>query len=128
MNYKMVESRSIIDQCNEMLTILGHMKSMNMNMDDSISVACIVNKLPPSWHSFKMSLKHKKEEISIEELATTIQVEEQRRQEATMEKEFHKVLNIEEGESVKAGQNKKRKNSDQDSSKYKGKTQNKKIK
>ena len=128
MNYKMVESRSIIDQCNEMLTILGHMKSMNMNMDDSISVACIVNKLPPSWHSFKMSLKHKKEEISIEELATTIQVEEQGRQEATMEKEFHKVLNIEEGESVKAGQNKKRKNSDRDSSKYKGKTQNKKIK
>nr|GEW81772.1 putative zinc finger, CCHC-type [Tanacetum cinerariifolium] len=59
-NYKMVDTRPVIDQYHEMLRILGQYTQHNLMMDEAISVAIIIDKLPPSWKDFKHSLKHKK--------------------------------------------------------------------
>ncbi|KAL6559800.1 hypothetical protein OROGR_004917 [Orobanche gracilis] len=47
-SYKMVDSRSVIEQYNELLRILGQFKLHNMKMDESIAVSSLIDKLPPS--------------------------------------------------------------------------------
>ncbi|XP_074296843.1 uncharacterized protein LOC141627497 [Silene latifolia] len=55
-----------------------------MEMDESISVSSIIDKLPPSWKYFKHMLKHKKEELSIIQLGGHFRIEESlRAQEGT---------------------------------------------
>ncbi|CAM8962599.1 unnamed protein product [Rhodiola kirilowii] len=75
-SYKMVDSRPVMEQFNELTRILGQFTHYNMNMDDSISMSGIIDNLPPSWKDFKHTLKHKKEELSLEELDGELCVEE----------------------------------------------------
>ncbi|CAM8951386.1 unnamed protein product [Rhodiola kirilowii] len=75
-SYKMVDSRPVPEQFNELARILGQFAQYNMKMDDSIAVSSIIDKLPPLWKDFKHKLKHKKEEMSLEELCGELQVEE----------------------------------------------------
>ncbi|GKA94943.1 hypothetical protein Tco_0816981 [Tanacetum coccineum] len=44
-NYKM----TVLEQYNELFGILERFTQHNMNMDKSIKVSCIIDKLPPSW-------------------------------------------------------------------------------
>ncbi|GJR62244.1 zinc finger, CCHC-type containing protein [Tanacetum coccineum] len=58
-NYKMVDSRPVMEQYNELLRILGQYTQHGLKMDESISVSSIIDKLPPSWKDFKLYfLKH----------------------------------------------------------------------
>ncbi|GJT67806.1 zinc finger, CCHC-type containing protein [Tanacetum coccineum] len=50
-NYKMIHSRLVMEQYNELLGILRRYTQHKMNMDESIQVSCIIDKLPPSWRS-----------------------------------------------------------------------------
>ncbi|KAI3749922.1 hypothetical protein L2E82_20543 [Cichorium intybus] len=60
-NYKMVDTRSVMEQYNEILRILGQFTLHNMKMDECISVSGVIDKLPPSWKDFKHNLKHQSE-------------------------------------------------------------------
>ncbi|GJV27234.1 zinc finger, CCHC-type containing protein [Tanacetum coccineum] len=75
-NYKMTDSRPVLEQYNELLGILGRFTQHNMNMDESIKVSCIIDKLPPSWKDFKHTLKHLKEELTLIELGSHLRIEE----------------------------------------------------
>ncbi|GJX23433.1 hypothetical protein Tco_0227878 [Tanacetum coccineum] len=55
--YKMVDLRSVMEQHHELLRILGQFTHHSLNMDESIFVYSIIDKLPPSWKDFKHSLK-----------------------------------------------------------------------
>nr|GMD97661.1 angelicin synthase-like [Ipomoea batatas] len=50
------------------LRILGQIRQHGMNMDDSIAIASIIDKLPPSWKKVHRSLMQRKEEITMEQL------------------------------------------------------------
>nr|GFB01638.1 zinc finger, CCHC-type [Tanacetum cinerariifolium] len=63
MNYKMVDTRPVMEQYHEMVRILRQYTQHNLMMDEAISVAVIVDKLPASWKEFKHGLKHKKEDM-----------------------------------------------------------------
>nr|GEY56360.1 zinc finger, CCHC-type [Tanacetum cinerariifolium] len=76
MNYKMVDNRHVIEQYHEMLRILGQYTQHNLMMDEAISVAVIIDKLPPSWKEFKHGLKHKKEELNFVQLGSHLRIEE----------------------------------------------------
>ncbi|GJW50441.1 zinc finger, CCHC-type containing protein [Tanacetum coccineum] len=58
MNYKMVDTRPVMEQYHEMLRILGQYTQHNLMMDEAISVAVIIDKLPPSWKEFKHGLRN----------------------------------------------------------------------
>ncbi|GJT91947.1 zinc finger, CCHC-type containing protein [Tanacetum coccineum] len=75
-NYKMTDSRPVLEQYNELLGILGRFTQHNINMDESIKVSCIIDKLPPSWKDFKHTLKHLKEELTLIELGSHLRIEE----------------------------------------------------
>nr|GEV12691.1 putative zinc finger, CCHC-type [Tanacetum cinerariifolium] len=48
MNYKIVDTSPVMEQYHEMLRILGQYTQHNLMMDEAISVAVIIDKLPPS--------------------------------------------------------------------------------
>ncbi|KAL0312878.1 UNVERIFIED_CONTAM: hypothetical protein Sradi_5687100 [Sesamum radiatum] len=75
-NYKMVDSRPVMEQYNELLRILGQFSQHNLRMDEAISVSNIIDKLPPSWKDFKHTLKHQKEEMSLVQLGSHLRIEE----------------------------------------------------
>ncbi|GJR24595.1 putative reverse transcriptase domain-containing protein [Tanacetum coccineum] len=75
-NYKMTDSRPVLEQYNELLGILRRFTQPKMNMDESIQVSCIIDKLLPSWKDFKHTLKHLKEELTLVELGSNLRIEE----------------------------------------------------
>nr|GEY42843.1 putative zinc finger, CCHC-type [Tanacetum cinerariifolium] len=64
-NYKMVNSRPVMQQYNELLRILGQYTQHGLKMDESISVSSIIDKLPHSRKDFKYTLKHGKDDLSL---------------------------------------------------------------
>ncbi|VFQ81759.1 unnamed protein product [Cuscuta campestris] len=75
-NYKIVDSRPVMEQYNELLRILGQFAQHNMAMDESISVSSIIDKLPPLWKECKRELKHNKEKMNLVQLGTHLRIEE----------------------------------------------------
>ncbi|GJY16378.1 zinc finger, CCHC-type containing protein [Tanacetum coccineum] len=75
-NYKMTDSRPVLEQYNELLRILGRFTQHKMNMDEYIQVSCIIDKLSPCWKDFKHTLKHLKEELTLIELGSHLRIEE----------------------------------------------------
>ncbi|GKD21184.1 hypothetical protein Tco_1222887 [Tanacetum coccineum] len=75
-NYKMIESRPVMEQFNELLRILGQYTQHGLKMDESISVSSVIDKLPPSWKDFKHTLKHGKDDLSLVQLGSHLRIEE----------------------------------------------------
>nr|GEU80590.1 zinc finger, CCHC-type [Tanacetum cinerariifolium] len=75
-NYKMIDSRPVMEQYNELFGILGRFTQHKMNMDEAIQVSCIIVKLSPSLKEFKHTLKHKKEELTLVELESHLNIDE----------------------------------------------------
>ncbi|GJZ46881.1 hypothetical protein Tco_0600713 [Tanacetum coccineum] len=80
-NYRMVDSRSVMEQYHELLRILGQYTQHGLFMDEAISVSSIIDKLPPSWKDFKHMLKHNKDELSLVQLGSHFRKEETLRME-----------------------------------------------
>ncbi|GJU69898.1 zinc finger, CCHC-type containing protein [Tanacetum coccineum] len=72
----MTDSRPVLEQYNELLGILKRFTQHKMNIDESIQVSCIIDKLPPIWKDFKHTLKHLKEELTLVELGSHLHIEE----------------------------------------------------
>ncbi|GJW54898.1 hypothetical protein Tco_0098983 [Tanacetum coccineum] len=75
-NYKMTDSRPVFEQYNELLRILGRFPQHKMNMDESIQVSCIIDKLPPSWKDSKHTLKHLNEKLTLVEWGSHLCIKE----------------------------------------------------
>ncbi|GJW76372.1 zinc finger, CCHC-type containing protein [Tanacetum coccineum] len=75
-NYKMVDSRPVMEQYNELLRILGQYTQHGLKMDESISVSSIIDKFPPSWKESKHTLKHGKDDLSLVQLGSHLRIEE----------------------------------------------------
>ncbi|KAL6547209.1 hypothetical protein OROMI_022930 [Orobanche minor] len=112
-NYKMVDSRPVMEQYNELLRILGQFAQYEMKMNESISVSSIIDKLPPSWREFKNNLKHK-EELTLVELGSHFQIEQSIRDMEKVSVGDAKTMAgstvnmMEEGESSKANKGKRK--------------------
>nr|GEV05465.1 zinc finger, CCHC-type [Tanacetum cinerariifolium] len=75
-NYKMVDSRPVMKQYNEIVRILGQYTQHELKMNEFISVSSIIDKLPPSWKDFKHILKHGKDDLSLVQLGSHLRIEE----------------------------------------------------
>ena len=47
-----------------------------MVLSESFQVIAIIEKLPPAWIDFKIYLKHKRKEMSVEDLIRRLRIEE----------------------------------------------------
>nr|GEV07276.1 zinc finger, CCHC-type [Tanacetum cinerariifolium] len=67
---------NFLEQYNELLGILRRFTQHKINMDESIQVSCIIDKLTHSWKDFKHTLKHLKEELTLIELGSHLRIGE----------------------------------------------------
>ncbi|KAL5567734.1 hypothetical protein UlMin_024309 [Ulmus minor] len=79
LDYKMVDSKTVISQVQELQVILHEIHAEGMNLSETFQVATIIEKLPPAWKDFKNYLKHKRKEMSIEDLVVRLRIEEDNR-------------------------------------------------
>nr|GMD59206.1 zinc finger, CCHC-type [Ipomoea batatas] len=89
--FKMEDNRPVMEQFHEIVRILGLIRQHGMNMDDSIAIASIIDKLPPSW----------------KKLGTHLYVEEGIRHKEKKSKMSAKVTGASSSSIVKASQNRK---------------------
>nr|GEV93595.1 zinc finger, CCHC-type [Tanacetum cinerariifolium] len=75
-SYKMVDSRPVMEQYNELLRILRQNTQHGLKMDESIFVSSIIDKLTPFWKDFKHNLKHGKDDLSLVQLGSHLRIEE----------------------------------------------------
>ena len=76
LDYKMVDSKSVVNQVQELQVILHEIHAEGMMLSETFQVAAIIEKLPPAWKDFKNFLKHKRKEMSIEDLVIRLRIEE----------------------------------------------------
>ena len=57
--------------------ILHEIHAEGMPLNESFQVAAIIEKLSNGWKDFKNYLKHKRKEMSVEELIVQLQIEEE---------------------------------------------------
>ncbi|KAL7617474.1 hypothetical protein Lser_V15G03166 [Lactuca serriola] len=74
--YKMVDSKRVVDQVQELQIIMHDIHSEEMTLSETFQVAAIIEKLPPIWVDFKKYLKHKRKEMNVEDLIVQLQIEE----------------------------------------------------
>lgn len=73
----MVDSMPVMKQMHEIECILNNYKHHNMHMDETIIVFSIIDILFPSWKDFKRSLKHHKDDISLEQFGNHLHLEDE---------------------------------------------------
>nr|GEZ33495.1 Pol polyprotein [Tanacetum cinerariifolium] len=72
LDYKMVDSKNVISQVQDLQVLIHDIHDEGMTLSETFQVAAIIEKLPPSWVDFKNYLKHKQNEISVEDLVVHI--------------------------------------------------------
>ena len=79
LDYKMVDSKTVTSQVQELQIILHELHAEKMELSESFQVAAIVEKLPLSWKDFKNYLKHKRKEMGLEDLIVRLKIEKDNR-------------------------------------------------
>ncbi|GJR11908.1 pol polyprotein [Tanacetum coccineum] len=72
----MVDSKSVVSQVQDLQVLLHDIHAEGMTLSETFQVAAIIEKLPPSWVEFKNYLKHKRKEMSVEDLVVHLRIEE----------------------------------------------------
>ncbi|KAK1648824.1 hypothetical protein QYE76_066629 [Lolium multiflorum] len=83
---RMVNNLFVVEQAHEIQCIAKELELLKCALPDKFVAGCIIAKLPPSWRNFATTLKHKRQEISVENLIASLDVEEKARAKDTTEK------------------------------------------
>ena len=76
LKYQMTDDRSVEMQSHELQKIAHEIISEGMVLDEQFQIAVIIDKLPLGWKDFKIFLRHKTKEFSLESLITRLRIEE----------------------------------------------------
>ncbi|KAL0301831.1 UNVERIFIED_CONTAM: hypothetical protein Sradi_6459900 [Sesamum radiatum] len=79
LEFKMVDSKMVMNQVQEFQMILHDLHAEGMKLSESFQVAAMIEKLPPLWKDFKNYLKHKRKEMGLEDLIVKLRIEEDNR-------------------------------------------------
>ena len=76
LDYKMVDGKSVVTQVQELQVIIHDLLAEGLVISEAFQVAAVIEKLPPSWKEFKNYLKHKRKEMTLEDLIVRLRIEE----------------------------------------------------
>ncbi|XP_016651037.1 PREDICTED: uncharacterized protein LOC107881548 [Prunus mume] len=79
LKYAMVDSKTVIKQVEELQILIHDLLAEGCSINEHFQVGAIIEKLPSSWKDFKIYLKHKRREMSMEDLILRLRVEEDHR-------------------------------------------------
>nr|XP_016502415.1 PREDICTED: uncharacterized protein LOC107820615 [Nicotiana tabacum] len=76
LDFKMIDDKSVIAQVKELQVIVHDILTEGMVINEAFQVAAFIKKLPPLWKDFKNYLKHKRKEMTLEDLIVRLRIEE----------------------------------------------------
>ncbi|XP_060178249.1 uncharacterized protein LOC132608204 [Lycium barbarum] len=79
LDFKMVDHKSVMLQLQELQVITHDLLAEGMVVNGAFQVAAFIEKLPPSWKDFKNYLKHKRKEMTLEDLIVRLRIKEDNR-------------------------------------------------
>ena len=79
LKYNMADTKTVIKQVEEIQVLIHELHAEGCAISEQFQVGSIIEKLPPSWMDFKVYLKHKRREMTIEDLILRLRVEEDHR-------------------------------------------------
>ncbi|KAK3024218.1 hypothetical protein RJ639_044687 [Escallonia herrerae] len=103
LDFKMVDSKTVISQVQEFQVILHDIHAEGMVLGESFQVAALIEKLPPTWKDFKNYLKHKHKEMKLEDLIVRLRIEEDNRQSEKKAGNYHQEAKANVVEQVLEG-------------------------
>ncbi|CAM8905102.1 unnamed protein product [Rhodiola kirilowii] len=72
----MMDLKTVISQVQDLQLIMHEMNFEGMKVNEPFQVAAVMEKLPLGWKDFKNYLKHKRKEMSMEDLVIRLKNEE----------------------------------------------------
>ena len=82
----MVDNKDIKLQINEYHKLLEELKAEKIELPEQFVVGLLIEKLPDSWSEYKQQLKHKRKQLSLDDLITHIVIEDTNRKEQKVAK------------------------------------------
>ena len=79
LDFKMNDNSTVISQVQQLQLILHEIEAEGMSLSESFQVAAMIEKLPSGWKDFKNYLKHKRKDMSLEDLIVRLRIEEDNR-------------------------------------------------
>ena len=79
LKYNMADTKTVIKQVEEIQVLIHELHAEGCAISEQFQVGSIIEKLPPSWRDFKVCLKHKRREMTMEDLILRLRVEEDHR-------------------------------------------------
>ncbi|KAK2999717.1 hypothetical protein RJ639_023815 [Escallonia herrerae] len=79
MDFKMIDDRHVYVQVRELQLIANDICAAGMVLDENFHVGAIVTKFPPTWKEYRNKLKHKKEDLALDQLMQHLHIEEETR-------------------------------------------------
>lgn len=73
---KLLDSKIVMSQVQDLQVVMHDIHSEGMNQSETFQVAAMIEKLPPSWVDFKNYLKHKRKDMTVEDLIVRLRIEE----------------------------------------------------
>ena len=79
LKYIMVDTKTVMKQVEELQVLIHELHLEGCSINEHFQVGVIIEKLPPSWKGFKIYLKHKQREMTMEDMILRLWVEEDHR-------------------------------------------------
>ena len=75
----MIEEKSVHEQAHEVQNLVPKIVAKGIPIDERLQVPALIDKFPPSWNDFKVNLKHRRVALTMDDLMSSIQIEEKHR-------------------------------------------------
>ncbi|XP_019267099.1 PREDICTED: uncharacterized protein LOC109244457 [Nicotiana attenuata] len=92
LDFKMVDSEYVITQVQELQVIVHDLLAEGMVINEVFQVAAFIEKLPTVWKDFKNYLKHKRKEMTLEDLIVRLKIEEDNKTAEKKSRENSKIM------------------------------------
>ncbi|KAL0396561.1 UNVERIFIED_CONTAM: hypothetical protein Scaly_0104500 [Sesamum calycinum] len=79
LQFQIVDGKSIMDQVHEYENIVADVLNEDMKMCEIRQANVLLEKFPPSWNDYRNHLKHKKRDLTLQELINHMRTEEANR-------------------------------------------------
>ena len=76
MKFKMIDSKIVMSRVQDFQLIMHDILAEGIVLSETFQVAVMIEKFPPSWVDLKNYLKHKRKEMTVEELVVHLLIEE----------------------------------------------------
>jgi hypothetical protein len=78
-DFKMMDNVSVLDQMHELQILVHKLNDLSIKILELFQVGAIIAKLPPSWNNYRKKLLHMVEELTLEQIGSHLQIEEESR-------------------------------------------------